>query len=234
MSMTVVLALFEFVVLVLAISVHNAVQAWYANRKGDPTARMLGYVSLNPVKHADVFGTLLWPAISIVLFHSNLLLGWGKPVPITTRNFRHPGRDEMQVYLSGLVAHLLAAAACLLLLVVLKHTIPAAANQLGVASFLALGVTDIPTEGLSALFPIMLFLYLGIVTNLLLFVFNLLPLPSVDGGKVLRYYLPYNAQQTFDNLGIYLMFGFFFLGYRIIMLFFVPLLVLFNGLLHLL
>src|ERR1700722_3910526 len=98
MSMDVVLALFEFVVLVLAISVHDSAQAWVAARKGDPTAKMLGRISLNPIRHFDLLGTLVWPAIFIS--QSPLVLGWGNPFPVPSRNFARPSRDEMIVYLS--------------------------------------------------------------------------------------------------------------------------------------
>jgi Zn-dependent protease len=228
MSLDVVLAIFEFVVLVLAISVHDCAQAWAASRLGDPTARMLGRLTLNPIRHIDVLGTLIWPAIYI--FRSPLVLGWGKPVPITPNNFRRPDRDETLVYAAGPAAHLAAAAVCLVVLLVIKHAVPAAAGTLQVAEYLALRV-PIPTEGLPGLFPIVLFLYFGILTNLLLFVFNLVPLPALDGGKILRHFLPYNAAKTFDSMGLYLMFGFMFLGFRIVLYFFSPLLGIFNQLL---
>ena len=230
MSMDVVLALFEFVVLVLAISLHDAAQAWVASRKGDPTARMLGRISLNPIRHFDLLGTLVFPAIFI--FQSPLVLGWGKPVPITSRNFARPSRDEMIVYLSGPFAHLLAAGVCLVLLIIVKHFVPGAAIAVQIAAALAMRNTAVPTDQLPALFPIILFLYFGILVNLLLFVFNLIPLPALDGGKVLRHFLPYNAQQTFDSMGLYLMIGFMFIGFRIILIFFIPLLVFFDGILN--
>ncbi len=230
MSMDVVLALFEFVVLVLAISVHDSAQAWVAARKGDPTAKMLGRISLNPLRHFDLFGTLIWPAIFI--FRSPLVLGWGKPVPITSRNFPRPSRDEMIVYMCGPIAHLLTAGVCLVLLVIFKHFVAGAAFAVQIAAALALRVTSVPTDQLPPLFPIILLLYYGILVNLLLCVFNLIPLPSLDGGKILRHFLPYNAQQTFDSIGLYLMLGFMFIGFRIILMFFVPLLALFDGLLN--
>jgi Zn-dependent protease len=228
MSLDVVLAIFEFVVLVLAISVHDCAQAWAASRLGDPTARMLGRLTLNPIRHIDVLGTLIWPLIYI--FRSPLVLGWGKPIPITPNNFRRPDRDEMLVYATGPVAQLLAAGVCLIALLVIKHVVPGAASSLQSAEYLALRV-PIPTEGLPGMFPAVLFLYFGILTNLLLFVFNLIPLPALDGGKVLRHFLPYNAARTFDSMGMYLMIGFMFLGFRIVLYFFSPLLSLFDGLL---
>ncbi len=229
MDQNVALALFELVVLVLSISLHDCAQAWFANRMGDPTARMLGRITMNPVKHADVLGTLIWPVLFV--FRSPLVLGWGKPVPITARNFRNPARDEMLVYLAGPVTHLLAAIVFLLILLVLKHTAPFVAPSLHTAEALAFRY-PVATEGLPRLFPVVLLLYFGILVNLLLFAFNLIPLPALDGGKILRYLLPYNAQRTFDSISLYLMIGFFFVGFRIILAIFLPLLVTFAGVLN--
>jgi Zn-dependent protease len=233
MSLDVVLAIFAFVVLVLAISVHDCAQALAASRMGDPTARMLGRLTLNPLRHIDTFGTLIWPLASIFIFHSPFVLGWGKPMPITLNNFRRPGRDETLVYAAGPVAHLAAAMVCAIILLIIKHTIPAAAGTLQVAELLALRV-PFPTEGLPNLFPVVLFLYYGILTNLLLFVFNLLPLPALDGGRILRHFLPYNAAKAYDSMGLYLMIGFMFLGWRVVMIFFAPLLAIFNQVLSVL
>lgn len=229
MNQDVALALFEFVVLVLSISLHDCAQAYFASRMGDPTARMLGRVTLNPAKHFSLFGTLIWPALFI--FQSPLVLGWGKPLEVTARNFRRPDRDEMLVYAMGPVAHLGAAIVFLVLLVVLKHASAGAAASLQTAAALAMRV-PMPTVGLPGIFPVVLLLYFGILVNLLLFVFNLIPLPALDGGRVLRHFLPYKAQQTYDRFGLYLMFGFFFLGFRVILAMFLPLLLTFNGLLN--
>ena len=228
MNLDVALALFEFVVLLLAISIHDSAQAWIAARLGDPTAKMLGRISLNPLRHYDLLGTIIWPAIFI--FRSPLVLGWGKPVPVTSRNFRK-AKDEMLVYLTGPIAHLVAAAVCLLLLIVLKHTVSGTAASLIPAIGLAARNPMVSTLDLPPVFPILLFLYYGVLVNLLLFAFNLVPLPSLDGGKVLRHFLPYNAQRTYDSMAFYLMIAFFFLGFGIINAIFQPLLGIFNTLL---
>ncbi len=227
--MTLALIVFELVVMVLAISLHDCAQAWMANRLGDPTARMLGRITMNPAKHFDAFGMAIWPLLFI--FRSPLVLGWGKPVPITSRNFRRPSRDEMIATLVGPAAQLLAAVVALVVLVVVKHAQPSSMLSLVVAGDMAMRQLTVTTEPLPAIFPLILFLYFCILVNLLLFVFNLLPLPFLDGGKILMHYLPYNAAQTYQRMSLYLMFGFFFLGFGVIRVFFFPILAVFQTLL---
>ncbi len=229
MPMNLALVIFELVVLLLAISLHDCAQAWMANRLGDATARLSGRMTMNPVPHFDFFGTALWPLIYI--WRSPLVLGWGKPVPMITRNFRKP-KDEVKAVMAGPIAQFGAALVCLLALVVVKHTNPTAAATFGVAEALSLRNLDVPTAGLPAIFPLLLFFYYGILVNLLLCVFNLVPLPFLDGGKVLVYYLPYNAARMYEQYGMWLMFGFMFFGFGLVLAVFIPLLTDFNGLLY--
>jgi|SRR5215472_366151 len=229
MPLTFALVIFELVVMVLSISLHDSAQAWMANRLGDPTGRMMGRISLNPQKHFDWFGMVIWPVLFI--FQSPLVLGWGKPVPMTPRNFRRPSRDEMVATLAGPAVQLLAAIAALIVLIILRLVQHDSIMSLLVASQLAMRNFAMPMNNLPAIFPLYLFLYFCILVNVLLFVFNLIPLPFLDGGKILMHFLPYNAGQTFQRLGFYLMFAFFFLGYGVIMLFFSPLMTIFNRIL---
>lgn len=222
------LVAFELFVMVLSISLHDCAQAWMANRLGDPTARLLGRMSMNPARHFDLFGMAIWPLLYI--FRSPLILGWGKPVPMTARNFRRASRDEVLATLAGPAAQLLAAVAAMLVLIVLRHMQPATTASLLVAAQMSIRGLDFLPPGLFA-FPLVLFLYFCILVNLLLFVFNLIPLPFLDGGKILLNYLPYNAAQTYQRMGLYLMFAFMFLGFGIILAIFLPLLSLFNRLL---
>src|SRR5580704_17634702 len=229
MPLTFALVIFELVVMVLSISLHDSAQAWTANRLGDPTGRMMGRISMNPVKHFDLFGMAIWPILFI--FRSPLILGWGKPVPMTPRNFRNPSRDEMIATLAGPGVQLLAAMIALIILDIMRYAQHDSIMCLLVASQLAQRNLLIPMDNLPAIFPLYLFLYFCILVNLLLFVFNLIPLPFLDGGKILVHYLPYNAAKTYESLSMYMMIAFFFVGFGVIMLFFAPLMNIFNRLL---
>jgi len=226
--LTYALIIFELVVMVLSISLHDCAQAWAANRLGDPTARMMGRLTMNPARHFDLLGMLIWPVLFI--FRSPLILGWGKPITFTPRNFRNPSRDEMLATLAGPAAQLLAAVLALIALIIVRHTVPGSGDAISIASYLAMRV-PMGTEGLPGIFPLILFFYFCILVNLLLFVFNLVPLPFLDGGKILMHYLPFNAARTYQSMSLYFMFGFFFLGGYIINLFFSPILTIFNILL---
>lgn len=228
-SLLLALVAFELFVMVLSISLHDCAQAWAANRLGDPTARLLGRMTLNPARHFDPFGMALWPLLYI--FRSPLILGWGKRVPMTARNFRRPSRDETLATMAGPAAQLLTALLAMLTLIVVRHVYPASTISLALAAQVSMRMVDGLPAGLPSLFPLVLFLYFCILVNLLLFVFNLIPLPYLDGGKVLLNYLPYNAAQTYQRMGLYLMFAFMFLGFGIILAIFLPLLDVFNRLL---
>jgi Zn-dependent protease len=229
MPLNYALIVFELVVMVLSISLHDCAQAWMANRLGDPTARMMGRMTMNPVRHFDLLGTLVWPVLFI--FRSPLVLGWGKPITFTPRNFRNPSRDEMIATLAGPAAQLLAAVAALIALIVIRHAIPDSIIAILTAGALSMRHLGVSTEGLPSIFPVILFLYFCILVNLLLFVFNLIPLPFLDGGKILTHYLPYNAAKTYQSMSLYFMFGFFFLGFYVIQIFFFPVMRIFQTLL---
>ncbi len=105
-----------FIVLLFSLTVHEMAHAWTADRLGDPTARLLGRVSLNPIVHADLFGTVLLPLVS--MFSGATLIGWAKPVPVTLRYLRHPRRDYMLVAAAGPASNLLLALFAALLLAI--------------------------------------------------------------------------------------------------------------------
>ena len=229
MPLNYALIVFELVVMVLSISLHDCAQAWMANRLGDPTARMMGRMTMNPVRHFDLLGTLVWPVLFI--FRSPLVLGWGKPITFTPRNFRNPSRDEMVATLAGPAAQLAAAIFALIALIAVRHANPESGLSILTASALAMRNLGVSTESLPSIFPLILFFYFCILVNILLFVFNLIPLPFLDGGKILMHYLPYNAAKTYQSLSLYFMFGFFFLGFYVIQIFFLPIMGIFQALL---
>ena len=195
-----VLVIFQVVVLILAFTVHECAHAWTAWRLGDPTARMLGRITLNPLKHLDPFGSVIFPLIG--LYYGGMLFGWAKPTPVTARNFKNYRRDDIIVSLAGPASNLLMASIALVLLLIMKHAVGGGLVAIEAARYLAHRV-PIATDNLPPLFPIALFLYYVIFLNLLLFVFNLIPVPPLDGSHILRHFLPYNALQVYDRIGVF-------------------------------
>jgi Zn-dependent protease len=208
------LILFQVIVLVLAFSVHESAHAYVAMRLGDPTAYMLGRVTLNPLKHIDPWGSVVIPLIS--LFYGGFLIGWAKPCPVTLRNFKNIKRDDILVSLAGPASNLAMAVAALILLVLVKHLG-------GAASAIADHAQGIDISGLR-LFPIALLLYYGVTINLVLFVFNLFPIPPLDGSHVLRQFLPYKLERMYNQIGMFGLILIFLVGGRFIAAFYYPLL----------
>ncbi len=229
MSLDVVLILFQIVALVFAFTVHESAHAYAAYRLGDPTAMMLGRISLNPARHLDPFGSVVFPLIA--MFYHLPLIGWAKPCPVTTRNFKHVRRDDILTTLAGPASNLALATIALVLLVLLKHAVAGGGLAIGTAIGLAFHYEGISTIDLPTFFPLALILYYVLLVNLSLFVFNLIPIPPLDGSRVLRYYLPYNALKIYDNLGMFSLLILMVVGGRILGVFFYPLLGAFNAML---
>jgi Zn-dependent protease len=211
-----VLAVFEFVVLLFSLSLHEAAHAWMASRLGDPTARMLGRVTLNPMKHIDLVGTVIIPLFMLFMpGYGQFLIGWAKPTPVTPSNFKNVTRDDILTTLAGPCSNILAAVtATLALLILSKASSEGAAivHQLAGA-----GMVDPSTMASSpTLLPFVLLLYLCVTLNLILFAFNLLPLPPLDGSHVIRHMLPYNALRIYDSLGLISLILILFVGARLI------------------
>src|SRR6201997_2534215 len=119
----IVLKIFQYVILLFALSLHEAAHAWMASRLGDQTARMLGRVTLNPIRHIDPIGTLLFPLITLYM-SSGLLFGWARPTPVNTRNFKRVVRDDILTTLAGPVSNILAAVASLMALIIIAKVTP--------------------------------------------------------------------------------------------------------------
>lgn len=151
-----------------AITVHEVAHGWAAKHLGDPTAQRLGRLTLNPIKHVDPVGTILVPGL-LLLLKTGFVFGWAKPVPVTWSNLRHPRRDMVLVAAAGPAANLLMA------------------FLWGAVAKVA---TLMPETARWAAEPLLYMGGLGVLFNVLLMVFNLLPLPPLDGGRVAVGLLP--------------------------------------------
>ena len=217
----IVYKIFEFVVLLFSLSLHEAAHAWTASRMGDQTARMLGRVTLNPVKHIDPIGTVLLPlAMLFAGSFGGFLVGWARPTPVNTRNFKSLVRGDVLTTLAGPASNVLASMVCFFALIVLAKASPIGAQLI---HSLAGGFIDTTLiSGAPAIFPMIVLFYIGLTLNLFLAVFNLLPLPPLDGSHLVRHMLPYNALRIYDQLGIISLFLMLIFGGRAVNFFVAP------------
>jgi Zn-dependent protease len=185
---------FQIIVFLFAISAHESAHAWMANRCGDPTAKMLGRITMNPIKHMDPFGTLLLPAIG--LFSGVGMFGWAKPTPVTPENFRNPVLGDILTTLAGPASNFLIVTLSVLALALISVTTPQGHE---VVHNLA---NHIITDTASPLMPIVWLFYTAIYLNVLLGIFNLIPVPPLDGSHVLRHLLPDSVRMLYDRAGL--------------------------------
>jgi Zn-dependent protease len=171
-----------FLVLLFSLTVHEAAHAWAADRCGDSTARLLGRLSLNPLVHIDPLGTVVFPLLAIVTHLP--VFGWAKPVPINPLRLRHYRQDSMLIALAGPASNLLLAVAAALLLRVVPLEEAVASGS-----------------GVTAALVVLLVRLLQV--NLILAIFNMLPIPPLDGAGVLGGVLPGPVADAFDRLRPY-------------------------------
>jgi len=186
--------LFQIIVFLFAISVHESAHAWMANKRGDPTARMLGRITLNPLKHIDLFGTVLLPLAAVI--SGMPILGWAKPTPVSPQNFKHKVLDDVLTSVVGPVSNLLVAAVTVVALLLVKFT-----SLQGRQLVLSLADGSFALEGGSLMVPATLLLYELLEINLVLAVFNMIPLPPLDGSHVVRHFLPGPVLRVYDGIG---------------------------------
>jgi len=199
-----VIRIFEFVLLLFSLSFHECAHAWMASRLGDQTARMQGRITLNPISHIDPIGTLLFPALIIFgpligfTFFSGLIVGWAKPTPVITRNFQKIVRDDNLTTLAGPASNLILVLLAVVVLGIFCIAVPG--GRLLVIASLSGGLGATTPSGMQAL---VILAILAIEINLSLFYFNLLPIPPLDGSRMLYNLLPYNAAQAFSRIPIW-------------------------------
>lgn len=173
-------------VLVFSVVCHEVAHGWVARQQGDHTAEMLGRLTLNPVPHVDPIGSLLVPALLAVM--NAPILGWARPVPVNPRNFRNYKRGDILVSLAGVTVNLLLAIVSTLILVAavwLERALPGLATSWSLLQAMAQA---------------------GISINLILMLFNLLPIPPLDGSHVFYHLLPPRLGMRYRELGRYGMF----------------------------
>ncbi len=176
----------QIFVVLFAITVHEASHGWAAAKMGDHTAQSLGRVSLNPVVHIDLIGTVLLPLVLIIA--GQPAFGWAKPVPVNPYNLRHPRRDHLWISFAGPIANLLAAAASAVLFLSVKAWL----GGMAVSSPLAKPVVALANILLAAF-----------TINMILAVFNLIPIPPLDGSGILSGLLSDSAAAKYDRLRPY-------------------------------
>ncbi len=200
------------VVLLLAISAHEAGHAWMSHKFGDDTAYLLGRVTLNPVAHTDPIGTLLIPVFNFIMAFASGgrfigLIGWGKPTPVNPLRWRNKDVANIMVSLAGIFANLILAVIGFVALKVCLHT-----GLIGIGVVGRLGSFEDPAY---------LLLERLLMMNISLAVFNLLPVPPLDGSKILYSILPASAEPTLEAMERYsyiILIGLMYLGVvRVIM-----------------
>ena len=174
-----------------AITLHEVAHGWVASKLGDSTAKMLGRLSLNPIKHIDPIGTIVVPLVMVLV--SGFAFGWAKPVPVNMNNLNNPRKDMAIVAMAGPLANVAMAIFWviflkLVTLLVSDHNIAKGLMAMGQA---------------------------GIIINLFLFIFNLFPIPPLDGSKVLSGFLPRSATLIMDKIepyGFFIIIGLLYFG----------------------
>jgi Zn-dependent protease len=174
--------------IMFAVILHEISHGYAALKLGDPTAKMLGRLTLNPLPHIDIIGTIIMPLALYVLTDGKFLFGYAKPVPINPNNFKNPKRDMAFTAAAGPVTNLLLAAISIILL---KHVLIPIASGMDASTLKT--VID----------PLGRMLIASLSINVVLAVFNMIPIPPLDGGRVLRGLLSYKNAETLDKIEPY-------------------------------
>ena len=186
-----------------------------ADRRGDYTARYMGRVSLNPAAHVDPIGTVLFPLLNMIM--GLPLIGWAKPVPVNPLHLKDASRDHMYISFAGPAANLLAGFGALIILLILKKLIPGVGLLI-----LNMAITMKITGGQSIITPLVGILFFLMIINFMLAIFNLLPVPPLDGHWIVAGLLPPGPAESFRRFGaygIFILYALMFLGiFRILLI----------------
>ncbi|MCJ7682384.1 MAG: site-2 protease family protein [Candidatus Aminicenantes bacterium] len=168
------------VVLMFAITIHESAHGWAAYKKGDPTAYSLGRITLNPIPHIDPIGTIALPLLLVIMGAPPF--GWAKPVPVNPMNLKDPRKDNLIISAAGPLANIGFAFIAIIILKLFKAVV--------------LGMTTASPAGANIISGIYMVLYSLVIVNVILAVFNLLPIPPLDGSGILMGFLsPENARK---------------------------------------
>ena len=165
--------------LIFAVVLHEVAHGWVAYHRGDPTAYSLGRLTLNPIKHVDIWGTVIFPAVELI-FTGQVFFGWAKPVPVNYRLFKDPRRDVTLVAAAGPLMNFMQAVTYAVFVKILIYLYPSITmfynrpDMLPIAPF-----------AIKFFLPLMKMAIIGVIINLFLGVFNLIPIPPLDGSKIL-------------------------------------------------
>ena len=205
---TIVNAVFQLIAFLFAISIHESAHAWMASRCGDPTARMLGRVTLNPLKHIDPVGTVLMPLIALITNFP--VIGWAKPTPVDPHNFKNPVWDDIKTSVVGPISNFVVAGGAVVVMAVISLS---SGTGRELVDWMARNYRpDRTPEGASILIPLVVFFYQLMQINVVLAVFNLIPVPPLDGSHVLRHFLSEPLRRAYDSVGIFGLLALVYLG----------------------
>jgi len=219
---------FQLIAFLFAISVHESAHAWMANRCGDPTAQLLGRITLNPAKHIDPIGTVLMPLIALVTHFP--VIGWAKPTPVDPRNFKNPVKDDILTAVVGPISNFLIASCTVVLMFLIAKTSETGHGLVQTMPIsYRLGVAGLGST--SFLVPVTVFLYDLMLINIVLGVFNLIPVPPLDGSHVLRHFLTDSVRRIYDTVGMFGLLALVYLGGNLLARLITPFIRFYDGIL---